>query len=72
MHRRPPRDGETPAVSLPQACRDVGVELAEWRAYRGLSVEDIASPLILSKRQVLALERMDLSAFYNPAYYLKA
>jgi transcriptional regulator with XRE-family HTH domain len=41
------------------------------REARELTVEQIASRLMLSKSQVLGLERADASSFYNSAYFLR-
>lgn len=41
------------------------------RATKELSVEDVASRLLLSKAQVLGLEAADAAAFYTSAYFLR-
>jgi len=41
------------------------------RDARQLTVEEIASELMLSKSQVLGLERADASPFYSSAYFLR-
>jgi transcriptional regulator with XRE-family HTH domain len=41
------------------------------RAAREISVEEISSGLMLSKSQVLGLERADPSPFYSSAYFLR-
>jgi cytoskeletal protein RodZ len=48
------------------------VQLAEARAARQVSVEEIASKLMLSRGQVVGLEQADASPFYSHAYFLKA
>ncbi|MDH4067149.1 MAG: hypothetical protein OEW19_22340, partial [Acidobacteriota bacterium] len=42
------------------------------RAARQVSVEEVASQLILSKAQVLGLEHANAAAFYSTTYFLKA
>jgi transcriptional regulator with XRE-family HTH domain len=72
MSRRPPSDGDSSRiVAIPSVCRAIGAQLAETRDARRLTVEQIASELMLSRSQVLGLERADASAFYSSAYFLR-
>ena len=72
MSRRPPSGGGSPRpVVLPISCRAIGAQLAEVREARELTVEQIASKLMLSKSQVLGLERADASSFYSTVYFLR-
>jgi cytoskeletal protein RodZ len=57
---------------LPAACRDIGAQLAAARDAGQLSVEGIASKLLLSRGQVLGLEQADPAPFYNNDFYLRA
>jgi hypothetical protein len=73
MGRRPPGDGDSSRrEALPEYCHQIGPQLIHARARRQLSVEDIALALLLSRNQVIGLERADASAFYGRAYFLKA
>jgi transcriptional regulator with XRE-family HTH domain len=72
MSRRPPSDGDSSRiVAIPSVCRAIGAQLAETRDARRLTVEQIASKLMLSRSQVLGLERADASPFYSPAYFMR-
>jgi transcriptional regulator with XRE-family HTH domain len=72
MSRRPPSDGDSSRTAvLPSGCRAIGAQLAEARDARQLTVEQIASELMLSKSQVTGLERADASPFYSAAYFLR-
>ena len=72
MSRRPPSDGGSSCTAaLPSGCRAIGAQLSEVRDARRLTVEAIASKLMLSKSQVLGLERADASPFYSSAYFLR-
>ncbi len=72
MSRRPPSDGDSSRTAvLPSGCRAIGAQLAEARGVRQLAVEEIASELMLSKSQVIGLERADASPFYSAAYFLR-
>ncbi len=55
-----------------RACADIGVELARVRTARGLTLAQVGEQLLLSIRQVKALEEVDFSAFHNPTFHLKA
>jgi cytoskeletal protein RodZ len=56
----------------PQRCATLGEALTEARVERGLTIEDASRVLLLSVRQVRALETVDFSAFYNASFYMKA
>jgi cytoskeleton protein RodZ len=62
--------GESPLDA--RACADIGVELARVRVARGLSLDQVGEQLLLSTRQVKALEEVDFTAFHNPTFHLKA
>jgi transcriptional regulator with XRE-family HTH domain len=51
---------------------EFGQRLASRRASLGISREQIATTLLLSRRQVEGLERGDPAAFYNQTFYLQA
>lgn len=69
---RAPRDGDRSRKALlPGSCGAIGAQLAAVRDTRQLSVEEVASTLLLSKGQVIGLEQGDPSPFYNPDYYLR-
>ncbi len=55
-----------------RACADIGVELARVRVARGLTLAQVGEQLLLSTRQVKALEEVEFSAFHNPGFHLKA
>jgi transcriptional regulator with XRE-family HTH domain len=72
MSRRLPSDGDSSRiVAIPSVCRAIGAQLAETRDARRLTVEQIATELMLSKGQVLGLEGADASPFYSSAYFLR-
>jgi hypothetical protein len=72
IRSRAPRDGDrSPAPALPDSCRAIGHQLTAARDTRQLSVEAIASKLLLSKGQILGLEHADPSAFYSTDYFLR-
>jgi transcriptional regulator with XRE-family HTH domain len=56
---------------LPSACRAIGAQLATAREAQQLSVEAIASKLLLSRGQVLGLEHAEAAAFYSVAFFLR-
>jgi transcriptional regulator with XRE-family HTH domain len=56
---------------LPGSCRAIGAQLTAARETRQLSVEALASQLLLSKGQILGLEQADPSAFYSTDYFLR-
>jgi cytoskeletal protein RodZ len=69
---RAPRDGDrSRTAALPSGCRAIGAQLAAARETRQLSVDHVASQLLLSKGQVLGLEHADPSAFYNTAFFIR-
>jgi cytoskeleton protein RodZ len=49
-----------------------GAELARAREARALTVRDVADRLLLSTRQVRALESADVRAFHNAEFYRRA
>ncbi len=55
-----------------RACADIGAELARVRSARGLTLAQVGESLLLSTRQVKALEEVEIPAFHNPTFYLKA
>jgi len=59
-------------AALPRCCEAIGQQLADARMSRQVSVDDVASKLMLSRGQVVGLEHADASAFYTHAYFLKA
>lgn len=70
---RAPRDGGLSRTAvLPSACRAIGARLAAARDSRQLSIEAVASELLLSRGQVLGLERADPAPFYTTSYFLRA
>jgi len=72
IRSRAPRDGDRSSTpSLPDSCRAIGHQLTAARDTRQLSVEAIASKLLLSKGQILGLEHADPSAFYSTHYFLR-
>lgn len=53
-----------------RVCAEIGAQLATVRAERGLTVAAVAEKLLLSPRQVRALESVDPSAFHNTTFYI--
>ncbi len=53
-------------------CAELGAELARVRQARGLTVAQVGEKLLLSTRQVKALETVEFSAFHNAAFHLSA
>jgi transcriptional regulator with XRE-family HTH domain len=49
----------------------IGAQLAAGRETRELSVEAVASKLMLSRGQVLGLEQADTTPFYNTEFFLR-
>ena len=73
MSRRRPCDGDSSRrEGLPSVCEPIGEQLGATRATRQVSVEEISARLMLSKSQILGLEKADATAFYSPAYFIKA
>ena len=69
---RAPRDGDLSRTAvLPSACRAIGAQLAAAREAQQLSIEAIASKLLLSRGQVLGLEQAEAAAFYSVAFFLR-
>jgi cytoskeletal protein RodZ len=69
---RAPRDGDrSRKAPLPGSCRAIGAQLAATRDTRQISVEAVASKLLLSKGQILGLEQGDPSPFYSVDYFLR-
>ena len=67
------RSGLSAGESLDaRACADIGVELARVRTARGLTLAQVGEQLLLSTRQVKALEEVDFTAFHNATFHLKA
>lgn len=53
-------------------CAEIGAELARVRTARGLSVAQVGDRLLLSIRQVKALEEVDFAAFHNATFHVNA
>ena len=53
-------------------CAEIGAELARVREARGITVAHVSERLLLSIRQVKALEEVDFTAFHNATFQLKA
>src|SRR5207344_683419 len=53
-------------------CAEIGAELARVREARGITVADVSDKLLLSIRQVKALEEVNFTAFHNATFQLKA
>ena len=69
---RAPRDGDRSRTAvLPASCRAIGAQLAAARETRQLSIEDVASKLLLSRGQILGLERAQPAAFYTTGFFLR-
>lgn len=68
--RTAPSSGESSLDA--RLCGDLGAELARVRESRGLSVAMVGQELLLSTRQVKALESVDFGAFHNATFYLGA
>ena len=62
--------GESPLDR--RLCAELGAELARVRAARGMSVAQISEKLLLSPRQVKALEEVEFSAFHNATFHVNA
>ncbi len=54
----------------PRICADLGKRLAKSRTERKLTIDDLSSRLLLSTRQVRALEAADVSAFHNASFFM--
>ena len=68
--RGTPLSGESPLDR--RLCAEIGADLARVRAARGLSVAQVSEKLLLSPRQVKALEDVDPSLFHNPTFHVNA
>jgi hypothetical protein len=55
-----------------RVCADVGAECRRVRAERGLTLDAVGGTLLLSGRQVRALEEVDVTAFHNAKFYVAA
>lgn len=55
-----------------RVCADIGQRLAKLRTERKLTVDDLSSRLLLSTKQVRALEAADVSAFHNASFFMIA
>ena len=55
-----------------RVCAEIGAELARVRAERGLTVAQVGEKLLLSPRQVRALEAVEFEAFHNATFHLNA
>ena len=53
-------------------CAEVGAELRRVRGARGLTIAQVGEQLLLSARQVRALEEVEFAAFHNPTFHLNA
>jgi len=53
-------------------CAEIGAELARVREARGITVAAMSDRLLLSIKQVKALEEVDFTAFHNATFQLKA
>lgn len=62
--------GESPLDR--RLCAELGAELARVRETRGLSVAQVSEKLLLSPRQVKALEEVEFSAFHNATFHVNA
>ena len=62
--------GESPLDR--RLCAELGAELARVRETRGLTVAQISEKLLLSPRQVKALEEVEFSAFHNATFHVNA
>jgi hypothetical protein len=62
--------GEPPLDA--RLCVETGAELARRRIALGLTIEQVSEKLLLSTRQVKALEEVEFAAFHNPAFHVNA
>lgn len=62
--------GESPLDR--RLCAELGAELARVRETRGLTVAQVSEKLLLSTRQVKALEEVESSAFHNATFHVNA
>ncbi|MGE0448828.1 MAG: helix-turn-helix domain-containing protein [Vicinamibacterales bacterium] len=54
----------------PRQCAEIGAELNRRRTALGLTLGELGEKLLLSPRQVVALEQVDLAAFHNATFYM--
>ena len=59
-------------LSPGQDVAEIGARLTAARTARGLSIEQVAETLLLSKTQVAGLEQGNLRTFYNAGFYRQA
>jgi len=64
-------DLEESALDL-RRCAEIGRQLSTEREARALAIDDVAHDLLLSKRQIVALERAEPRVFHAPIYYVRA
>jgi hypothetical protein len=73
-----PRNTGRPSLPLDEprldgrVCAEIGARLAHARSERKLTIAMVADSLLLSTRQVRALEQAESGAFYNSAFFLAA
>ena len=60
---------EPSTLAAPGLRADVGAELARIRAARGLSLAEVGRALLLSTRQVRALEQVEPGAFHSAVFH---
>jgi cytoskeleton protein RodZ len=53
-------------------CAEFGAELRRARGARGLTITEVGEKLLLSARQVRALEEVEFAAFHNSTFHLNA
>ncbi|HUR32925.1 MAG TPA: RodZ domain-containing protein [Vicinamibacterales bacterium] len=68
--RAPTPSGESPLDA--RLCAEIGAALLQVRVSRGLSTAQVGEKLLLSTRQVKALEDVEFAAFYNPTFFVNA
>ncbi|MGC4082260.1 MAG: helix-turn-helix domain-containing protein [Vicinamibacterales bacterium] len=68
--RTAPPSGESTLDA--RLCAELGAELTRAREARGLTITQVGERLLLSTRQVRALETVDFAAFHNASFHLGA
>ena len=63
--------GPNPELDM-SLCASIGEHLSQIRSERNLSVADLSGRLLLSAKQVRALEVADVSAFHNASFFMIA